>query len=647
MNKPFPPRTPIVVTAIMVAAICMVLTTSRAVMSDSVIPALISLYHWTPFYWGTARYGMLIPLLTSVVGNPVWNLFLQFLVSTALLFAAPSLMGRFIYGGAPGVVVGLATSVLLVCLYAFSSAALYANSTLILYSSPAQPYGMAVAFCFAGLCLIDERPLGRVWSWIAGSLFVVLAMWMCPTVAFSAAPIVYVVRAVPDIVGRAREAGKVQSTQRLVASLVFNRGTPLCLLLAAGAAFSAYLSHLASASEGAALVSLLAPQDWVRQGIVPRLFHGFLLWLVGPVRLRRAVFLAIPFVLIGALRFTKAGTRAFLLHRTAALLAGVLGEVVAFGSLAWVAQSLNPGHYLFVSLLLILMIPTGAIVVPLIRDREALAPFLPILFSAALVVAVLVGYGIPTVAKFRQGLEQASRGYSGDILRSGATFVAGDYWKVWPAVFQANARAYEAHLQRTVWGLSLRADTSRPAWDDFDAATHVIAVPAGDDIGDMARQLELTLNPGPVFGSVVTYTSEPREGIELSPHPPAWLHHEPTAGLTCFLDIVENKPSLSDTHGPRRLHVEGWAVEIGSDTVADAVTLELISAHDIEYFARAHIGRRPDVAARYHNPALLHAGFFAEPFSDGLPSDVYKIRILQRKDGRERFCEPDRNIQIQ
>jgi len=45
--------------------------------SDSLIPVLSSLYHWTPFFWQQNRYGSLIPLLSLPLESPFSNLLFQ------------------------------------------------------------------------------------------------------------------------------------------------------------------------------------------------------------------------------------------------------------------------------------------------------------------------------------------------------------------------------------------------------------------------------------------------------------------------------------------------------------------------------------------------------------------------------------------
>src|SRR5215472_16322572 len=63
---------------------------------DTVLSALISLYHWTPFYWVQNRFGLLIPLLAIPFRNPFWNLIFQCGVSLFAGLGALMLLVRYV-----------------------------------------------------------------------------------------------------------------------------------------------------------------------------------------------------------------------------------------------------------------------------------------------------------------------------------------------------------------------------------------------------------------------------------------------------------------------------------------------------------------------------------------------------------------------
>jgi len=66
--------------------------------ADSLLPVLVSIQRWTPFFWGQDRFGMLVPLLAMPLRDPIANLLTQgwMMMSAALL--APFVVARFITG---------------------------------------------------------------------------------------------------------------------------------------------------------------------------------------------------------------------------------------------------------------------------------------------------------------------------------------------------------------------------------------------------------------------------------------------------------------------------------------------------------------------------------------------------------------------
>jgi hypothetical protein len=46
----------------------------RGHTADTLLPILVSLQRWTPFFWEQDRIGMLVPLLTLQLRHPLLNL---------------------------------------------------------------------------------------------------------------------------------------------------------------------------------------------------------------------------------------------------------------------------------------------------------------------------------------------------------------------------------------------------------------------------------------------------------------------------------------------------------------------------------------------------------------------------------------------
>ena len=67
--------------------------------ADSIVPILVSLDHWTPFFWDQGRFGMLVPLVASPLHHPLANLIAQCFLTCALGLAVfPLTAALFVRG---------------------------------------------------------------------------------------------------------------------------------------------------------------------------------------------------------------------------------------------------------------------------------------------------------------------------------------------------------------------------------------------------------------------------------------------------------------------------------------------------------------------------------------------------------------------
>jgi hypothetical protein len=116
--------------------------------ADSIVTVLVSLQHWTPFYWGQDRFGMLVPLIATPIRHPLANMLVQGWVSTVAALLAPFLAARYL-GAGP---------------YWFATGAL-ANAFFLLTFTDrlqfewfvAQPYALSMSLAVAGLLVARER----------------------------------------------------------------------------------------------------------------------------------------------------------------------------------------------------------------------------------------------------------------------------------------------------------------------------------------------------------------------------------------------------------------------------------------------------------------------------------------------------------
>ena len=123
--------------------------------ADSIVPVLVSLQHWTPFYWEANRWGMLVPLLAKPFHDPLGNLIVQTGLDTFAALAASFLLLRYFF---PNSRMWIA------------AAALQNVWLFLLVPKPiqfdwlvGQCYGVSLAVGLAGLILLDKR------RWLIGA----------------------------------------------------------------------------------------------------------------------------------------------------------------------------------------------------------------------------------------------------------------------------------------------------------------------------------------------------------------------------------------------------------------------------------------------------------------------------------------------
>src|SRR5262245_16351545 len=135
--------------------------------SDSLIPVLVSLQQWTPFYWEQSRFGMLTPLLAIPFDHPLANLLVQDGVMIFAGLAAIGLLTRFFIRSRIWFTVACGSSaVFLLCL-----AEPLRCDYLI-----AQPYGLSFSLGLAAILLLEKRGTWRRWSIV--TVLMLLASWV-------------------------------------------------------------------------------------------------------------------------------------------------------------------------------------------------------------------------------------------------------------------------------------------------------------------------------------------------------------------------------------------------------------------------------------------------------------------------------------
>lgn len=608
--------------------------------ADSIVPVLMSLYRWEPFFWGTARYGMLVPALATPISHPLWNLLFQYLISAASLIAAPMMISRFVYGPRTGVLVGMPSAIVLL--------AVYANTNMLfVYSAPGQPYGMALAFCYGGLSLWDAAARrGAAWRWLAGAILILSAMWLCPSVAFNAIAV--------TVAGKIISHGftSLQDQERgwwpRVSAAIRLPGVRMALFVFAALVASVVLTIIVSTAEGETLTGILTPRDWIERQGLQGLMNGFFLWFLRPSQYSIPVLLTLYVgALVSVLAMAATAAKTGALAGSASLLAGVMAEVCMLSAMRYVATNQFSGHYLFSCLVLLVIVPIGLIVVPLARKWHSGVGYAAGILPVVLVVTTFVGYGWPSVRKVRRALDESCGRYSPDIVAHHVTHFAGSYWRVWPAVFHANLQFYESGSPRRLWGITTRAGSSRPLWDTFDSESNIIGSPAGEDIGPYLSAFDITAIPTGGTRTVSLYRSVPRRDLRVSAEPPLWLVRAPSPGLACCLDTINGQRQGVVSLGVKQpLSLLGWAGDIETGAVPVNIAIQLRSLAGERYFVPVARMPRPDVSGGFKKIGLLRSGFVVTVKDLELPPGRYAITVLQGTTNHVWECDTTKTLAV-
>jgi hypothetical protein len=413
---------------------------------DSVVPSLVSLLHWTPFYWDQDRFGMLVPLLAMPFRHPLANLCVQDGLNLFAGLASLVMLPRYLLRSPAWRMAGMANAVLFFTLapagYLFG------------YLVAAQPFGIPLSLALGALLLVDRRPLG----WLRATAAVVLmvaAHWVnVGTLVFMG----------PLVVARAFCAPAKRPW--LERSFWMSLG-----LAVAGAASGFALTRMLA--RRATLMNPLPLAEWpaawreVAANAWSQLSPHWLIWACLASAAAGLALMTLPRVRAMAGEPLRAAA-------ALALAGAVCGPYVAV--LRWVKE--NDFDYRYVVPALIFW-QTACVVLLAGLGQRAWRWAVPVGTAALLCIATGF-YGFPSPARARREIDRVLGTRTADILASGATHVLGDYWAIWPSVFHANLALYERKSDQRVWGISHRSWATHDEWASVPASQMRIAVPRGD-----------------------------------------------------------------------------------------------------------------------------------------------------------------------
>lgn len=485
-----PPLWPSLVVCTLVAILIDLGTLHRGQHADTLICVQMSLYRWTPFYWELDRVGSLVPWLAQPFTNPLTNLLVQGAIYVWFTLAALLLLARYMLRNAAYPIV------------AFVSTAAFIGLTPAYYRSEIifSTYGVWLAFSLTALLLAAPLPDGRYrWPRLAlAAVLMIVAHWAYCTAAVFLGPLV-VFRSLFSAPGscRADVAENCPTNAIIIRRTIFRAlqaVTPeLCaslLLLAIGCTGGFAIRSMFAVPAGTEW-GTLPPDQWpiAIRGLLANTWKN-LAPPYGPLFLTALAGTGLVLLANPAVRRQASPA----LRGAGALAAAALVIACFMATRKWVQLNLYMFRYLVPAVLFLQAALVIVGVVPWLATLRQAHP--PRAFfaaaSSALMLAAVCSYGIPSLAGVRKdvavchipaitGINSVEGIRCEDVIDARCTHVAGNYWKVWPAVFNTNFALHERGEQRVVWGITLRDKPTRDLWSRVPLQDLCVAVAAGGD----------------------------------------------------------------------------------------------------------------------------------------------------------------------
>jgi hypothetical protein len=135
---------------------------------------------------------------------------------------------------------------------------------------------------------------------------------------------------------------------------------------------------------------------------------------------------------------------------------------LAVGSIRWVVLNNHAKpRYLIPCVQLISSALAIAALAPWLDREKRPSTSLQILGGAAAFVAAFSSYGFPSLTGVRSDLRERLGHFSDEVLAADCTHLAGNYRKVWLAVFHVNMLRHAAGREDVLWGIAFRSAPSR------------------------------------------------------------------------------------------------------------------------------------------------------------------------------------------
>jgi hypothetical protein len=389
--------------------------------SDSIVPALISIEKYSPFYWSENRFGMLVPLLASPVRDYGWNLLVQ---SQLIVFSGIGILlilDSFAWAGAAGRTVR--TSIAALSLLVF-----YKPVASVVLLLPGSPYFVSLFLLLAALHFLLQPGDGTLLRLIGGLALLGLALW---------------VNVSNVVIGAVAVAA-------WPASLIVNLPRRAGALALVGVVAAALL-YVSVHFPGSDFRELLPVSDWAAS----------LRLLLANVTL--TIRETVAFTTIAA----AAVYQAFRFRKQAyspahAIVCGALCQIVVTAGSKWVAQNAHDARYIAGPMFIVLAASVLTLSRPVAAgfEKAAGSATATSVCCLSLVVIVTQTFGFPSKGEAINYIKKAMADIPGPPPEVSCTHIIGSYWYVWEKVFEERLRTG----QRSLWPVSHRSDALRDQW---------------------------------------------------------------------------------------------------------------------------------------------------------------------------------------
>lgn len=462
--------------------------------SDTAIFALSSLYRWTPFAWEYDHIGSLLPLLASFIHRPYMN-----------LLALSSLNSFALLGGL----------VLWVSMISFHQATLLESSLWVsllvplvmpkskLFENAAYNYPWGLGFFFASLFTFAlQQHLRRKYPKGAATGALTLLAFAFLTVYVSKISVIPLLIVTPALIWQnlnsSAQPGKLARQTFLFYSAPLAGLTLALLIYQTLEVSSEFRSTL---TLNLAFVPLTLPsllKNWASQELTTPL----LLLAVLPALLYHL--------------FAGYKQNPLFIY----LAFGVMAEALIVSSSIRAVRNHFTGIYLtdLTFLLLLLLISTLSSIVQRLESVTARWSLFAVAILLSLHLNLREWNSFSPIGPFA-AMERASGATTPALVEAKCDIVAGDYWRVWPAVLAVNDYYYRenifdprTHTPRLVAGLAYRAWPTEYLWRPRLSWPEAKLCSFADDemglreaLGTYAPELALLTVKTAQFGNVVTH----------------------------------------------------------------------------------------------------------------------------------------------